>query len=48
MWSVNIHHEVIEDDAITVLSADCVQTFCESCALARDFPKTEVPLKSLN
>ena len=46
MWSVNVHHEVWEDVAITVLDARSAFVFCEECANRRDFLKVLIPIKN--
>ena len=46
MWSVNVHREVFEDGAITVLEAASCWVFCEDCANLRDFPNMQVPFKN--
>jgi hypothetical protein len=43
MWSVNVHREVFEDGAISVLQADCHLVLCEDCAAGRDFGRVHVP-----
>jgi hypothetical protein len=43
MWSVNVHREIFEDGAISVLQADCHLVLCEPCAAKRDFNRVVVP-----
>lgn len=47
MWSVNVHREVFEDGAISVLQADCYLVLCEACAGKRDFNRVVVPLRAV-
>ena len=46
MWSVNVHHEVSENSATTVLDAKSAYIFCEGCARQRDFDNILIPLKN--
>ena len=46
MWSVNVHHEVEKDGAITVLDAKSVYVYCENCAKQHDFMKISIPNKN--
>jgi hypothetical protein len=48
MWSVNVHREVSDDGAITVLDADSIYIFCEDCAQHRDFLNISIPLIDSN
>jgi hypothetical protein len=43
MWSVNVHREIFENGAISVLQADCYLVLCEPCAAKRDFGRVHVP-----
>lgn len=45
MWNINLHQEVWEDGAITVLDAYAVFIFCEKCAAKKDFERITVPDK---
>ena len=45
MWSVNIHKEVFEAGAITVLQADSAKVFCEECAESLDFSSIDIKRK---
>ena len=44
-WSINLHQEVYEEGAITVLQALNSRNFCENCATIMDFEKIIVPKK---
>jgi hypothetical protein len=46
IWSINLHQEVWEDGAITVLDAYSAFIFCEKCAVRKDFEKIIVPDKN--
>ena len=47
MWSVNVHKEVYEAGAISVLQANSTKVFCEECADKLDFSSIEIKHKAV-